>query len=227
MENFDIFIYAAITIFLLSRLWQLFGQRDEDEGEDRPSSRPNPFATPEKPQTDEEDVMVLEGRARAVEPSVLTPQGHAPTSLAGALDQFRATDPAFHEKKFLDGAKTLFTKIVECFAAGDLGPVTRFLSPAVLQPFEKAIAARKEAGQTLENRIERLAAADIVAAKLEGSAATISVEFISHQTNLLRGADGQVLDGRPGQAEEVRDLWVFRRDLRDENPNWQLVETRS
>lgn len=225
MDNFDIFIYAAVTIFLISRLWSVLGRRDADEP-DR-TTRPNPFQPSEKNQGDEEDVMVLEGRAKGVDPSVLTPQGHAPASLAGALDQVRALDPGFHEKKFLDGAKMAFEKIVSCFAEGDLTQVAWLLGPSVRQPFEKAIEARRAAGQKLENRIERLAAADIVAAKLEGSIATLSVEFVSHQVNIMRDASGRTIEGREGHAEEVRDLWIFRRDLRSGDPNWQLVETRS
>lgn len=225
MENFDIFIYAALTIFLISRLWAVLGKRDEDDA-DRPS-RPNPFQSPDKQPGDEEDVMILEGRARPVEPSALTPQGHAPASLAGALDQLRALDPAFDEKKFLDGAKIAFEKIVTCFAEGDMMPVAWLLDPSVRKPFDRAIGARKAAGQKLENKIERMAAADIVAAKTEGTSGTLSVEFVSHQVNILRDASGKIIDGREGQAEEVRDLWVFRRDMRATDPNWQLIETRS
>jgi membrane protein implicated in regulation of membrane protease activity len=31
MENFDILIYAAVTVFLLSRLWAVLGRRDEED----------------------------------------------------------------------------------------------------------------------------------------------------------------------------------------------------
>ncbi len=225
MDHIDILIYAAVTVFLLSRLWAVLGRRDDDEAERPP--RNNPFGSSENGQVDEEDVMVLEGRVKSVTPAILTQGGHAPASLAGALDQIRSQDPLFDEKKFLDGAKAAFTKIVGCFASGDLSPVERFLGPAVYQPFLKAIDARRAAGQTLENRIERLAAADIVAAKTEESSAILSVEFVSHQVNVLRDASGQILDGAVGQAEEVRDLWVFSRDMRSANPNWQLIETRA
>lgn len=225
MENFDILIYAALTVFLISRLWAVLGRRGEGE-QDR-SPRPNPFAKNEQ-QADEEDVMVLEGRARPVEkPSVLTQAGHAPASLAGAIDQIRAADPSFHEKQFLDGAKIAFSKIVTSFAAGDLSSVERFMGPSVLSPFTRALEARKAKGQTLENQIERIVAADIVAAKMEDTAAFLSVEFVSYQVNVLRDSAGQILDGAPGRAEEVRDVWVFRRDVRSPDPNWQLVETRS
>lgn len=225
MQMFDILIYAAIAAFLVFRLWSVLGQRGEGE-EDNPS-RPNPFVTHENKANDEENVMVLESRARPAIASGLTAAGHAPTSLAGALDAIKAKDPSFDEKKFIEGAKYAFSGIVTQFAKGDLSSVAWLLGPAVLNPFEAALAERKSRNETLENRIDRIVAADIVEATLNGTVATIAVEFVSYQTNVVKDAQGQILDGDPTKAEEVRDLWVFRRDIASENPNWQLVETRA
>ncbi|MFA6279575.1 MAG: Tim44/TimA family putative adaptor protein [Bdellovibrionales bacterium] len=224
MESLDILIYAAITAFLAYRLWSVLGQKDEGDGSG--ASRPNPFARADKPPSEESPV-VLEGQARPMPPSALTPAGHAPASLAGALDQVKAIDPAFDEKKFLEGARVAFSRIVAAFAAGDMTPVQRFLGRSVLDPFEEAIRQRKAEGQSLENRIERFAAVDIVGAQTQGSLSTMTVEFVTHQVNVLRDAGGQVMGGIVGKAEEVRDIWVFRRDMKSADPNWQLIETRS
>ena len=223
----DILIYAAIAAFLAVRLWSVLGQRDE-ENEDKPE-RANPFAPREKPpeQTPTEAALALAPAARPPLISALTSAGHAPASLAGALDQIKATDPRFHEKDFLAGARTAFTAIVGAFAAGDLSSVMRFLGPKVYNSFDDAIAARKEEGLTLENRVERIVAADIVAAQQTGSHATLSVEFISHQVNVLRSAQGKIVEGETGRAEEIRDVWVFARDLTSSDPNWLLTETLS
>lgn len=225
MQMFDILIYAAIAAFLLFRLWSVLGQRGE--GEEGGPSRPNPFVSPESKMNDEENVMVLEGRIRAAAPSALTAAGHAPTSLAGTLDEIKDMDPLFEEKKFIEGAKAAFTSIVGAFAEGDLSSVAWLLGPAVLNPFESAITDRKSRGETLENRVDRIVAVDIVEAQLDGSVATLSVEFVTYQINILKNAQGEILDGEPNKAEEVRDLWVFRRDMKSDNPNWQLIETRS
>ena len=224
MEMFDIIIYAAIAVFLASRLWSVLGQKGEDDA----PPRVNPLASKEPAKDDEENVMVLEARPRAAQQlSALTAEGHAPTSLVGALEQIRQEDKTFDEKKFLDGAKIAFANIVKAYAEGDLSPVARFLGPAVAQPFESAIRQRKESRQKLENTIHKIVAADIVAAQKKESRVLLSVEFISHQVNLLKDSEGQIIDGVPGQAEEVRDLWVFSRDLHSPNPNWQLIETKA
>ena len=39
--------------------------------------------------------------------------------------------------------------------------------------------------------------------------------------------DGKVVDGDPGTAEEVVDIWTFERDTQSPDPNWTLVETRT
>ena len=221
METLDIFIYAAIAAFLASRLWSVLGQ--QDEGDEPP--RQNPFTPKEK--EGEKKVIVIEAHTRPAMPAGLTSGGHAPTSLAGALDEMKQVDQSFTEKEFLDGARLAFSNIVGAFAKGDLSEVARFLGPAVKEPFEKAIAKRREAGQTLENKVERIVAADIVSATQEDSLATLAVEFISHQVNLLKDASGKIIDGEDNKAEEVRDIWVFQRNMKSQNPNWQLIETRS
>lgn len=222
METFDIIIYAAIAAFLASRLWSVLGQRDE--GDEKP--RKNPFA-PKEEKDDDRKVIVIEAHTKKAMPSGLTSDGFAPTSLAGSLEKMRQADESFNEKKFLEGARLAFTNIVSAFAIGDLTDVLRFLGPAVKNPFEKAIAERKESGQTLENKVERIVAADIVSVEQSDGLATLAVEFISHQVNLLKDASGKILDGEVNKAEEVRDIWVFQRDMHSKNPNWRLIETRS
>jgi predicted lipid-binding transport protein (Tim44 family) len=43
----------------------------------------------------------------------------------------------------------------------------------------------------------------------------------------VRDAAGNVLEGDPGTALEVVDLWTFERDTQSPDPNWTLVETRT
>ncbi|MGE4351325.1 MAG: Tim44/TimA family putative adaptor protein [Bdellovibrionales bacterium] len=225
MQIFDILIYAAIAAFLFYKLWSVLGQKNEGDGEE--GARPNPFSTHESQNNDEENVMVLEGRSRPSMPSALTPYGHAPLSLAGELDSLKTVDPSFNEKKFMEGARIAFGQIVTAFAGGDLSSVDWLLGPAVKNPFEKVISGRKEKGETLENRIDQIVAADIVAAKMEGSVATLTVEFVSYQVNVIKDKAGQIVEGNPHKAEEIRDTWVFRRDMKSDNPNWQLIETHA
>lgn len=222
MAYLDIILFAAIAAFVLGRLWLVLGRRNEDDPQ-----RPNPFATPAPQQQDEEGVTLHAAKARALPAPAegLTPGGHAPASLAGALDQIRALDTTFDEKQFLQGAKTAFRMIVEDFAKGDLGHVAGFIAPAVLEPFQQSVAERRAKGHTLENRLDRITESEVSAARVEGSRALITVDFTSLQMNVTRDRHGAILDGSPDRVEEVHDRWVFARDTKSPDPNWQLVET--
>ncbi len=222
MDYLDILVFAAMAVFVLARLWSVLGRRDDNEPQ-----RQNPFAASLTHAQDEEDVMVVPEGARALENKALLAGRLAPTSLAGVLDQIKTLDPSFDEKKFIQGAKTAFARIVEGFAKGDLSSIAKWLAPAVLDGFQKAIVSRQDARQTLESRLDRISEADITAARLEETKAFLTVEFVSHQANVMRDAQGNVISGSPDQLEEVRDVWVFARDVKAADPNWLLVETRS
>lgn len=219
MDYLDIIFFAVITVFVLARLWSVLGRRNDDEAQRR-----NPFVVP-PPQ--EDDVLVLPDKTRTPESPAVIAHGYAPTSLAGMLDQMKTIDATFDEKQFLQGAKTAFTRIVEGFALGDLSSIERWLAPPVLQSFRRAVAARQAAGHVLESRLDRIADADISSANLDDTRAELTVTFVSHQINVTRDAQGAIVAGQPDQPEEIRDVWVFARDLKSGDPNWTLVETRS
>jgi len=224
MQYLDIIILAAIAAFFLGRLWLVLGRKDDDEPE-----RPNPFDPRSRLSQDEDDVVVLPKQLSApkADPQAITQSGLAALSLAGTLDQIKSIDPEFEEKQFLSGAKAAFVKIVEAFMNGDLSPAADLLSPPVRESFQKAIDERKKAGEKLEGRIDRVTGADIIAARLEETMAFLTVEFSSYQENIIRDATGKIVAGEPGKIEDIRDEWVFARDLKSEDPNWQLVETHA
>ena len=57
--------------------------------------------------------------------------------------------------------------------------------------------------------------------------ASVTVRFVSEQINVLRGAEGQIIDGNPNEVQKVVDLWTFRRDTKSGDPNWLLIKTES
>ena len=62
---------------------------------------------------------------------------------------------------------------------------------------------------------------------MQGTNASITVRFVSEQINVLRNADGQIIDGNPNEVQKVIDLWTFRRDTKSSDPNWLLIKTES
>jgi predicted lipid-binding transport protein (Tim44 family) len=222
----DIVIFAVIAIVLIARLWAVLGERRDDDPQ-----KPNPFAAPPvKPEDDEAKAKSEDDKVPAV-PFYLPPSAFTaappPQSLAGALELVQKLDPAFDEKQFLQGAKAAFRLIVEDYAKGDLTRIERLLAPALLATFQQAAAARREAGEAQETVVKDVTEAEVAAARVEGPSAFVSVRFVSHQINVTRDVQGNVIAGVPEQLEEIHDLWVFRRDVASDDPNWQLVETKS
>jgi len=224
MAHADILLYAIVAIVLLARLWSVFGRRNDEDVQ-----RPNPFATPAPTNSNDDVILSPAGRnrdANLVPPSFI-PLLTAPTSLAGALERVKLTDPSFDEKEFLQGARTAFTTILGAFAKGDLTPVRSLLGPNVLPHFEAAIAARAKSGETLATRVIRVRDAETTAAEASSSEARITVHFESEQENIIRDASGTILSGGPGKIEAITDLWTFARSVKSASPDWQLVETKS
>ncbi|WP_448205216.1 Tim44/TimA family putative adaptor protein [Azospirillum sp. sgz302134] len=213
----EIVIFAMIAAFLVYRLRSVLGRRT---GEER--QRPNPFS----PRTGLPDnVVPMPGRDRPAPAAAPSPD--EPVSLHAALVQIAAADPSFEEKHFLQGARGAFQMIVEAFAKGDTATLRPLLADDVYDNFARAIRERQAAGETLETRIERIADADVVEARMDGRTALVTVKFVSEQMNVVRNRDGAVVDGDPKAVVEAVDVWTFARNTRASNPNWSLVETRT
>lgn len=220
----DIVIFALIAGFVAFKLHSVLGRRHGEERQRPPlaGGEPAPGARPPG-----DNVVVFTGRNRNPVPQPETPDPEAdlPASLEASLKRIRNADPNFDEKTFLAGARAAFQMIIAAFAAGDTATLEPLLSEAVFADLSAAIQRRRAAGETLEKAVERIREADITGARLNGRTAFLTVTFISDQREVTRSATGAVLDGRPGELEEVEDVWTFSRDTQSPNPNWRLVDT--
>ncbi len=187
-----------------------------------PPARPDPFAlTSRLASGDIKDM----GHQPVLQPPLPVFNPDDPVSLEGALLRVKSADPGFNERSFLGGAVVAFRTIVTAYAEGDMSRLRPLLAEDVYRAFEKAIGERGTLHQTLTTRIEKVDAS-IDDARLTGSVARLTVAFRSVQINVLRGADGAVLEGDETRADQVLDAWVFARDTTSPDPNWTLVETR-
>ena len=149
-----------------------------------------------------------------------------PTATAG-VTAIRGADPSFEPIGFTAGARAAFTAIVEAFAKGDTGSLRTLLDGPTFSSFEAAIRGRVERKEKAETTLIGFEASDVAAAELQGSNASVTVRFVSEQINVLRNAEGQIIDGNPNEVQKVIDLWTFRRDTKSSDPNWLLVKTES
>jgi predicted lipid-binding transport protein (Tim44 family) len=117
--------------------------------------------------------------------------------------------------------------IVGAFAAADAGALERLLAPEVFANFNAAIRARLAAEQTMTTTLVSIDAADIVEARLAGTAATIAVRFAAKLVSVTRDKSGAVVEGSPNAVADHLDVWTFSRDVASSDPNWLLAATQT
>ena len=116
--------------------------------------------------------------------------------------------------------------IVEAFAKGDVDTLKSLLSKELFAGFASAIESREAAGEVQETTIVTIRSADVVEASLEQNVAKVTVEFVTEQVKVTRDTAGAVVEGDPDRIDILTDIWTFARDIRDKDPNWELVVTR-
>jgi predicted lipid-binding transport protein (Tim44 family) len=62
--------------------------------------------------------------------------------------------------------------------------------------------------------------------KILKNSAKIAVEFITEQVNLLRNAEGKVIEGDENFIQKITDVWTFERSLNAQSNKWLLVSTK-
>lgn len=210
----DILVLAVIAGFLILRLRSVLGRRTGME-----QRRPNPLATPTRPEPRTPDnVVALPDRARA--------PANGEAGPAAGLTQIKIADRGFSESGFTGGARAAFKMIVEAFAGGDTGTLRPLLSDELYDEFSEAIRQRLATGHTLEETVESVDRVEIVDARMDGRTAFVTLSIVSRQKTALRDAQGAVIEGDPDKVVEVTDIWTFARNTRTTDPNWALVETR-
>jgi predicted lipid-binding transport protein (Tim44 family) len=241
-NNYDIILIGLVAVFLILRLRSVLGKRT---GNERPPAR-DPFTPPAPPtasprvgdapaagQSGNDNVVPLPtANAPSPRPSlaVTGPGGIRATVLptaAAGVAAIRTADPTFDPIGFSAGARAAFTTIVEAFAKGDTAALRPLLDGPTYASFEAAIRGRAERKEKAETTLIGFEASDIAAASLQGTQAEVTVRFVSEQINVLRNAEGQIIDGNPNEVQKVVDLWTFRRYVKSSDPNWLLTKTES
>ncbi|WP_404339801.1 Tim44/TimA family putative adaptor protein [Sphingomonas sp. MMS12-HWE2-04] len=199
--------------FLALRLYSVLGKRT---GHEQPLPKPAEERVAPAPLARTIDVTpeVRDGGSRAI-------NSGAETGLRAVV----SADSSFDVAQFLEGSKAAYRMILEAFWKGDEETLAWLVEDDVRQGFSEAIAARREAGHVLDNRLVVIDRAAISEASVENRVAKIAVRFDADIAAITRDKDGNVVAGSMSDAVETHDVWTFARNLRSDDPNWKLVET--
>ena len=50
-------------------------------------------------------------------------------------------------------------------------------------------------------------------------------DFVAEIITCIRDKEKKIISGDPDKIKKIYDTWVFSKDIRSNNPNWQLVDT--
>lgn len=208
---FYVVLLAMVAAFLAMRLYMVLGKRTGHEQEVLPRAVEEraPVPTPRAAEAIAEtrEVPMLGGKA------------------ATGLRAIAAADPRFDAVEFVEGAKGAYRMILEAYWKGDEDTLSWLCEPDVAAAFGEAIAARRDSGQVLENRLVQIERAAITAASVDGGVAKLSVRFDADIAASTRDADGNLVSGSITDAVEQHDVWTFARAVKSADPNWKLAET--
>jgi predicted lipid-binding transport protein (Tim44 family) len=128
---------------------------------------------------------------------------------------------------FINGAKSAFEMILKAFASADYNTLKFLLSDKIYQGFEAAVNHRKSQEHTLITNLISIEKAEIISAMMLGNFASIAVRISSQQINYITDKDGQIIEGKKDEINNLTDIWTFKKDITSKNPNWVVSATSS
>ena len=131
------------------------------------------------------------------------------------------------QKEFITGAKIAYETIITDFSDSDNKLTTSkpLLSKEIYTQFNEALKERDKRGHTAEITFIGVNSATIKEHKKEDNFLKVTVDFVSEVITCIRDKEKKIISGDPEKIKKIYDTWIFSRDTRSNNPNWQLIET--
>jgi predicted lipid-binding transport protein (Tim44 family) len=214
----QIIILAAIALFLFLRLRSVLGTRDGYE----PNLRE--LSNRDKAARDKKKFEVIEGGGIDHD---IADYAEPDTDTFRALTEMKKVEPGFSVHEFVHGARQAYEMILMAFERGDLKTLEAFLSPEVYASFADAVTDRADRGLTVEADFVGIREIKLEGAEFDQASkeADITMRFVGELTSVVRGPDGDIVEGDTRTIKRQKDLWTFSRVMGSENPNWLLVAT--
>ena len=130
------------------------------------------------------------------------------------------------QKEFIKGAKIAYETIITDFSDNDnkITKAKALLNKDVLNQFNEALKERNNRGHFAEITFIGVNSANIKNHKKENSILKVTVDFVGEVITCIRDKNKKIVSGDPEKIKKIYDTWVFSRDTRSSNPNWQLVD---
>ena len=214
----QIFILAAVAIFLFWRLRAVLGSREGFEKtlkEIKESSDvvSNPKVIDEtKNDSPDDDIFdYVEENSKNAE----------------VFKKIKDFDSEFSVNKFVSGAKMAYEIILMAFERGDTEKLKTLLEKKVLTSFKSVIDKRKKDGFIVDAKFIGMRDIRIINASFSQKTkiADVTLSFKSEITTVVRDSNGTIIEGHPDEIKKQKDTWVFTKNLSEKSPIWFLKST--
>tara|TARA_Y100001958_G_C20946542_1_gene350795 strand:+ start:53 stop:649 length:597 start_codon:yes stop_codon:yes gene_type:complete len=130
------------------------------------------------------------------------------------------------QKEFIKGAKIAYETIITDFSDDDnkLIKSRPLLSKKIQDQFNDALRERSKRGHFAEITFIGVNTANIKEHKKINDILRVTVNFVAEVITCIKDKDKKIISGDPEKIKKIYDTWVFSRDTRSNNPNWQLVD---
>lgn len=214
----DIIILLIVVMIIFQKLWSLLGTRPENT------------TTPISQESAAKifDILMKENMKQIKKDTPLDGGELKAESLElSDVEKVFQKIPNFDKDSFLNGAKRAFEMIVTSFAKGDITLLKSLVDKKLFKSFEDIIKQRQNEGISAETDFIGFNSAEITNAEIDAdNNAKIVVRFVSEQANVLKDAEGKVIEGDENFIQSITDIWTFERNIYSTSPNWLLISTK-
>ena len=130
------------------------------------------------------------------------------------------------KEEFLKGAKIAYETIITDFSDNDnkLTTCKPLLSKKIYDQFNEALKERNSKGHYAEITFIGINSALIKEHKKINSILQVTVDFVGEVITCIKDREKKIISGNPEKIKKIYDTWIFSRDTKSNNPNWQLVD---
>ena len=130
------------------------------------------------------------------------------------------------QSEFLKGANIAYETIITDFSDEDnkLTNSKPLLSKKIYDQFNKALKERNERGHFAEITFIGVNSASIKRHEIKDHILNVTVDFVGEVITCIKNKDQKIISGHPEKIKKIYDTWVFSRNIKSNNPNWQLVD---
>ena len=130
------------------------------------------------------------------------------------------------QKEFINGAKIAYETIITDFSDDDnkLTKCKTLLSKKIYDQFNVALQERNSKGYNAEITFIGINSADIKEHKKVNNIINVTVDFVGEVITCVKDKNKKIISGDHDKIKKIYDTWIFSRDTKSSNPNWQLVD---